>query len=179
MGLAEAVVAAFTERTGRAPEGVWRAPGRVNLIGEHTDYNDGFVLPVAIDRSVVVAAARRGDGVLRCWSTGEGAEPVTRPLAGIGPGTSTGWSAYVEGVAWVLQQQGVPVPGLDLVVHADLPPGAGLSSSAALEAAVGLALTDLAGAARPPGTAGTPSATGTPGGVGMDRVALALAGQRA
>ena len=160
MSIVDAVTAAFAERAGRSPDGVWRAPGRVNLIGEHTDYNDGFVLPVAIDRSVVVAAARRGDGVLRSWSSRDRGGPVTRPVAEVGPGTSSGWSAYVEGMAWVLRELGVPVPGADLVVHADLPAGAGLSSSAALEAAVGLALTDLAAHT-------------------VDRVDLALAGQRA
>jgi galactokinase len=169
MNLLDAVTTSFRERAGRAPEGVWRAPGRVNLIGEHTDYNDGFVLPVAIDRSVVVAAGRRGDGVLRCWSTGDRSEPVSRPLAEIGPGLSTGWSAYVEGVAWVLLQQGVAIPGADLAIHADLPSGAGLSSSAALEAAVALALTDL----------GSSAAGSGAGGPGWDREALALAGQRA
>jgi galactokinase len=138
---------------------------------------------------VVVAAARRGDGVLRCWSTGEGDEPVTRPLAEIGPGVSTGWSAYVEGVVWVLRQQGVPVPGLDVLVHADLPTGAGLSSSAALEAATALAVTALAAGPGGPGPAGPggpgPAGPGGPGpaappaGAGPDRVALALAGQRA
>ncbi|HEV8625262.1 MAG TPA: galactokinase [Acidimicrobiia bacterium] len=158
--LADAVTAAFAERAGREPDGVWRAPGRVNLIGEHTDYNDGFVLPVAIDRSVVVAAARRDDDVLRSWSSRDRSSPATRSLAELGPGKSSGWSAYVEGMAWALRELGVPVPGADLVVHADLPAGAGLSSSAALEAAVGLALTDLAGST-------------------VDRVALALAGQRA
>jgi galactokinase len=162
MSLLATVTAAFVERAGRRPDGVWRAPGRVNLIGEHTDYNDGFVLPVAIDRSVVVAAARRDDGILQSWSTGDRAgRPVARPVADLGPGRSSGWSAYVEGVAWVLREDGLPVPGADLVVHADLPAGAGLSSSAALESAVALALTELAGAAAP------------------DRVALALAGQRA
>jgi galactokinase len=160
MSLVETVTAAFVELTGRAPEGVWRAPGRVNLIGEHTDYNDGFVLPVAIDRSIVVAAGRRDDGLLRSWSVGDRNAPASRPLAELGPGVSSGWSAYVEGVAWVLLQEGLAVPGADLVVHADLPAGAGLSSSAALESAAGLALTELAGGS-------------------VDRVALALAGQRA
>jgi galactokinase len=160
MSLVHAVTDAFAERAGRPAEGVWRAPGRVNLIGEHTDYNDGFVLPVAIDRSVVVAAARRDDGVLRSWSSRDRDDPVSRPVAEVGPGTSSGWSAYVEGMAWALRELGVPVPGADIVVHADLPAGAGLSSSAALEAAVALALTDLAGSK-------------------VDRVALALAGQRA
>jgi galactokinase len=168
MGLVDAVIAAFTERTGRPPEGVWRAPGRVNLIGEHTDYNDGFVLPVAIDRSVVVAAARRDDDVLRSWSTGDRGGAVTRPLAELGPESSSGWSAYVEGVAWALRQDGVAVPGADLVVHADLPAGAGLSSSAALEGAVALTLVDLA--ADGAGAAAAPR---------PDRVALALVGQRA
>jgi galactokinase len=160
MSLADAVTAAFAERAGREPDGVWRAPGRVNLIGEHTDYNDGFVLPVAIDRSVVVAAARRDDDVLRSWSSRDRSSPATRSLAELGPGKSSGWSAYVEGMAWALRELGVPVTGADLLVHADLPAGAGLSSSAALEAAVALALTDLAGST-------------------VDRVALALAGQRA
>jgi galactokinase len=162
MSLLDTVTAAFVERAGRRPDGVWRAPGRVNLIGEHTDYNDGFVLPVAIDRSIVVAAARRDDGILQSWSTGDRAGPaVARPVGDLGPGRSSGWSAYIEGVAWVLREEGLAVPGADLVVHADLPAGAGLSSSAALESAVGLALSELAGAAAP------------------DRVALALAGQRA
>jgi galactokinase len=175
MTLLDAVTAAFVERTGRRPDGVWRAPGRVNLIGEHTDYNDGFVLPVAIDRSVVVGAARRADDGFRCWSTRDGAggrvPPVRRP-SDIGPGRSTGWSAYAEGMAWVLRDQGLAVPGVDLLVHADLPAGAGLSSSAALEAAVGLALTELAGAAAGTGAGSSPAAP-------LDRVALALAGRRA
>jgi galactokinase len=161
MNLVDTVTTAFVERVGRSPDGVWQAPGRVNLIGEHTDYNDGFVLPVAIDRSVVVAASRRDDAVLRSWSTRDRGGPVTRPVAEAGPGTSSGWAAYVEGMAWVLREQGIAVPGADLVVHADLPAGAGLSSSAALEAAVGLALLDLAD---------EPS---------VDRATLALAGQRA
>src|SRR5581483_5009878 len=166
MTLADAAAAAFTELAGRPPDGVWRAPGRVNLIGEHTDYNDGFVLPVAIDRSVVVAAGRRDDDGLRCWSTREGpgaagaSPPVHRP-GDIGPGRSTGWRAYVEGVAWALRRRGARVPGLDVVVHGDLPVGAGLSSSAALEAAAALAFSDLGPA------------------TGLDRAALALVGQEA
>ncbi|HMC80379.1 MAG TPA: galactokinase [Acidimicrobiia bacterium] len=170
MDLVAAVTAAFAERAGRRPDGVWRAPGRVNLIGEHTDYNDGFVLPVAIDRSLMVAAARRDDDGLRCWSTRDRAgdrPPPVRGPAEIGPGRSTGWAAYAEGVAWALRARGVAVPGADIVVHGDLPVGAGLSSSAALEAAVGLALTDLA----------EPPAGGAP--APLDRVELARVGQRA
>ena len=182
MNLVETVTAFFAERVGRPPDGAWQAPGRVNLIGEHTDYNDGFVLPVAIDRSVVVAAGRRDDGVLRSWSTRDRGGSITRPVAETGPGTSSGWAAYVEGMAWVLREQGIDVPGTDLVVHADLPAGAGLSSSAALEAAVGLALLDLAGVGA--GLAddaidGGPSTASAGGGPSFDRVALALAGQRA
>ena len=208
MSLIDTVSAAFLDRVGRPPDGVWRAPGRVNLIGEHTDYNDGFVLPVAIDRSVMVAAGRRDDGVLRCWSLGDrggtGRGPVSRSLAEAGPGVSSGWSAYVEGVAWVLREEGLPVVGADLVVHADLPAGAGLSSSAALEAATALTLVDLAGgrvasagagatasggdggtaAGGGGGTAaggggGTAAGGGGPGTRPVDRIALALAGQRA
>src|SRR5438445_622269 len=110
MDLVAAVTAAFAERAGRRPDGVWRAPGRVNLIGEHTDYNDGFVLPVAIDRSLMVAAARRDDDGLRCWSTRDRAgdrPPPVRGPAEIGPGRSTGWAAYAEGVAWALRARGV------------------------------------------------------------------------
>ena len=197
MTLVDTVTAAFAERVGRPPDGVWRAPGRVNLIGEHTDYNDGFVLPVAIDRSVVVAAGRRDDGVLRSWSTRDRKAALSRPVSEAGPGTSSGWAAYVEGMAWVLREQGVPVPGADLVVHADLPVGAGLSSSAALEAAVGLALLDLAGHSIGPAQTTTEDERGlervafdaagpgrSAGRAGshspaIDRVGLALAGQRA
>src|SRR6266545_5884415 len=124
----DSLAAAFRARADRAPEGAWFAPGRVNLIGEHTDYSDGFVLPVAIDRGVVVAAARRGDGRLRCWSLQE-REPVDLDLAGIGPGRVDGWGAYPAGVAWALGEAGLALGGADLVVDGDVPVGAGLSSS--------------------------------------------------
>jgi galactokinase len=139
------LAAAFSERTGRDPEGVWAAPGRVNLIGEHTDYNDGFVLPVAIDRAVLAAAGRRGDGRLRLWSLQED-KPADLELAEVGPGRVDGWAAYLAGVAWALGQAGVPVGGADLVVDGDVPAGAGLSSSAALECATAVALAELNGA---------------------------------
>jgi galactokinase len=148
----DSVVEGFRARAGRAPEGVWFAPGRVNLIGEHTDYSDGFVLPIAIDRGVLVAAARRGDRRLRCWSAQEAGE-LDVELAALGPGGVEGWSAYPAGVAWALGQEGVAGVGADLLVDGDVPAGAGLSSSAALECASALALADLAreggGAARP------------------------------
>ena len=156
---AERVVTAFRERTGRDPDGVWAAPGRVNLIGEHTDYNDGFVLPAAIDRQVVAAAGRGERHRLRAWSLQTG-PPADLELDGIGPGRVEGWAAYPAGVAWALGQAGVEVGGADLVVDGDVPAGAGLSSSAALECATATALADLFGA-------------------GLDRVALAGVARRA
>ncbi|HET9005969.1 MAG TPA: galactokinase family protein, partial [Actinomycetes bacterium] len=153
------VTAAFRERTGRDPEGVWAAPGRVNLIGEHTDYNDGFVLPAAIDRLVLVAAGRRAGGRLRLWSL-QAEPPADLELAGIGPGKVGGWAAYPAGVAWALGQAGVELGGADLVVDGDVPAGSGLSSSAALECATATALADL-------------------GGAGLDRAALAGLARRA
>jgi galactokinase len=139
------VVEAFRERVGRDPDGVWAAPGRVNLIGEHTDYNDGFVLPAAIDRLVLAAAGRRDGGRLRLWSLQTG-PPADLELAEIGPGRVEGWAAYPAGVAWALGQAGVEVGGADLVVDGDVPAGAGLSSSAALECATATALAELHGA---------------------------------
>jgi galactokinase len=153
------VVAAFRERAGRDPDGVWAAPGRVNLIGEHTDYNDGFVLPAAIDRLVLAAASRRDDGRLRLWSL-QSEPPADLELAEVGPGKVEGWAAYPAGVAWALGQAGVEVGGADLVVDGDVPAGAGLSSSAALECATATALADLEGA-------------------GLDRVTLAGLARRA
>ena len=139
------VVDAFRDRVGRDPDGVWAAPGRVNLIGEHTDYNDGFVLPAAIDRLVLVAAGRRDGGRLRLWSLQAG-PPADLELAAVGPGRVEGWAAYPAGVAWALGQAGAQLGGADLVVDGDVPAGSGLSSSAALECATAIALADLHGA---------------------------------
>ncbi len=136
----------FTELTGHAPLGLWSAPGRVNLIGEHTDYNDGFVLPFAIDRRTLVAVGVRDDGVLRVASTfgDESVEVELAELAAIvAEGGLDGWAAYPLGVAWALGEAGADlaaVPGLDLVIDSNVPVGAGLSSSAAIECAVALAL---------------------------------------
>ena len=102
----EVVAAAFVERAGRAPAGVWAGPGRVNLIGEHTDYNDGFVLPLAIERTALAAVARRDDDRFRCWSLQEEQAGDAR-LAELGPGRADGWVAYAEGVAWALREDGV------------------------------------------------------------------------
>jgi galactokinase len=135
----------FSECYHAQPEGVWQAPGRANLIGEHTDYNQGWVLPFALDRGVTVAAARRGDGALEIRSRQAPGEPATLPLGSLEPGLVGGWVAYPAGVAWALREAGHPVGGASLAIDSDLIQGAGLSSSAALECAVALALTGIYG----------------------------------
>ncbi len=135
---------AFRGAFGGEPAGVWWAPGRLNLIGEHTDYNDGFVLPLALAQGVAAAARPRDDGVLRVRSL-QTEETVELPLSDVAPGAVEGWAAYVAGVGWALAQAGHDVPGLDLVVDGDVPEGGGLSSSAALECAAAVAWRDLGG----------------------------------
>ncbi|MFG1887208.1 galactokinase [Micromonospora sp. NPDC049051] len=143
--VAARATAVFRSAYGEAPAGRWAAPGRANLIGEHTDYNDGFVLPFALPlRTVVAAAPQPGDTwTVRSELTGAtvtfGADEVAEP------GRVTGWGAYVAGVLWALREAGHPVPGARLAIASDVPLGAGLSSSAALEAAVLAALADLGG----------------------------------
>ena len=136
-------VDSFTATYDDAPEGVWSAPGRVNLIGEHTDYNDGFVLPFAIEARTSVAARVRDDGVLRMRSVQQHRGDVSIDLDDVEPGTPDGWAAYVAGVVWAARQRGHPVRGLDLLVDGRVPLGSGLSSSHALECAVALAMNDL------------------------------------
>ncbi|MGV9327010.1 galactokinase [Streptosporangium sandarakinum] len=137
------VVDAFRESFGTEPQGVWHAPGRVNLIGEHTDYNDGLVLPFAVPWGVTAAVSPREDGVVRLRSL-QAAEPggveTVEDLE-----RAAGWARYAVGVFWALREEGRPVRGADLVIDGDVPQGAGLSSSAALEVAVGTALNDLYG----------------------------------
>lgn len=133
----------YHELTGTDPEGFWFAPGRVNLIGEHTDYNDGFVLPFALDRKAVVAAGRRDDESVVMRSV-EMDEMVSLPIGDLAPGAS-GWSAYLAGVVWALRQAGHDVGGVTLVLSSNVPLGAGLSSSAAIECAVVAACVDLFG----------------------------------
>ena len=158
--LADEVRAAFAREFGANPAlRVALAPGRVNLIGEHTDYNDGFVLPMAIDRYVAVAFAPRDDRRVRAYSPdfGERAEAVVGERQA---GGEHGWFGYVAGVLWALQENGVAVRGLDLVMQGRVPIGAGLSSSAAVEMAVARAAAEAAG-------------------LGWEPAPMALAGQKA
>jgi galactokinase len=129
--------------------GVWSAPGRANLMGEHTDYNQGLVLPFAIAQSVTVAAARRDDGMLVLRSRQAPAESTAIALDSLAPGAVSGWAAYPAGVAWALREAGYRIPGATIDINSDLPVGAGLSSSAGLECSTALALTGLAGCSVP------------------------------
>ncbi|MGH3908428.1 MAG: galactokinase family protein, partial [Pseudonocardiaceae bacterium] len=138
-----ALAAAFRTAFGREPDGVWAAPGRVNLIGEHVDYAAGLCLPFALPQHTVVAAAARDDGRLRLRSWHLGAPLWDGRLDEIAPGHPASWAGYPAGVVWAFRSAGHPVPGLDLLVGDSVPPGAGLGSSAALECAVALALDSL------------------------------------
>jgi galactokinase len=132
----------FTGQYGRPPDGIWFAPGRVNLMGG-PDYTEMFVLPFALGAGVTAAAARRPDRRLALTSRQAGEEQVVADLDALERGSVPGWAAYPAGVAWALRQAGYLPGGADLAIDADLPAGAGLSSSAALECAVALALTGL------------------------------------
>ena len=144
MSVPEGLRARFEQIFGAAPTGVWSAPGRVNLIGEHTDYNGGLVLPIALPHRTYAAVSPRSDSVLRVASLqAEGI--IDAHLDQVGPGRPAGWAAYVAGVPWALREEGYAVSGLDVLVDGQVPLGAGLSSSAALECAVGAAVSDLSG----------------------------------
>ncbi|MET8943108.1 galactokinase [Streptomyces sp. NPDC004542] len=133
----------FVALYGAEPEGVWSAPGRVNLIGEHTDYNDGFVMPFALPHVATAAVARRTDGVLRLHSADVEGGVVELSLDALAPESDRAWTAYPAGVVWALREAGHPVTGADVHLSSTVPTGAGLSSSAALEVVVALALNDL------------------------------------
>ena len=159
----------FTDAFGAVPAGTWSAPGRANLIGEHTDYNDGFVLPFAIRQRTHVAAAPRSDGAIRVVSSLGGAA-VEVPVAALDElfprrrDELPEWARYPLGVAWALLsaagRDAASVTGIDLAFASDVPVGAGLSSSAAIEGAAAVALDELWG-------------------LGLDRVVLARAGRTA
>jgi galactokinase len=134
----------FHERFGTEPAGVWSAPGRVNLIGEHTDYNDGFVLPFAIPMRTTVAA-RPADGPWWTVYSRETGETIVIAESDLEPGSVHGWAAYVAGIPWALRDAGHRAPFVDLAIASDVPLGAGLSSSAALTCAVLAALVDVGG----------------------------------
>lgn len=156
MNLTAQTISGFRSRFGYEPLGVWSAPGRANLIGEHTDYNNGFVLPFGIDRRTYVAVGERQDKKLRVSSSFS--EQVVEISLGDSKPSDLDWALYPLGVAWVMREhQG---SGLDLFIDSDVPIGAGLSSSAAVECSVALALNDLWNA-------------------GLSRIDLALVGQRA
>ena len=141
MSLRERVIAAFHAQYGAGPAVMTRAPGRVNLIGEHTDYNDGFVLPLAIDRDVTIALRPRPDQVVRLTSL-EFDETAIFHLDDLRRGDK-GWTTYVSGVAWALRRAGHALRGWEGVMSGDVPLGAGLSSSAALELAVARAFASV------------------------------------
>ncbi|HEY5183997.1 MAG TPA: galactokinase family protein, partial [Actinomycetes bacterium] len=128
---------------GQQPTGVWAAPGRVNVIGEHVDYNQGLCLPFALEHRTFVAVRPRDDDRVSVWSA---QEPLSweGSLDEITPGAVPGWAGYAAGVPWALRAAGHEVPGLDIVVNGQVPRGSGLSSSAALECAVAVALDELA-----------------------------------
>jgi galactokinase len=137
----------FGERLGTVTR-VFRAPGRVNLIGEHTDYNDGFVLPAAIGFSTWIAAAKRDDRVLQAYSDGFD-EKISWSLDALSGPPQRHWSDYIRGVAGALEGAGHRLAGANLFIHGEVPLGAGLSSSASLEVATALALTSISGIALP------------------------------
>ena len=150
----------FAAKFGYAPTGVWSAPGRVNLIGEHTDYNQGFVFPLAINRHTFAAIALRDDKLVR---VGSSFSPVLHEVSldQIQRDDSNDWAAYPFGVAWAITKMAnINGTGFDCYIESDVPVGAGLSSSAAIECAVGVALNELWNA-------------------GLDKRALAKAGQLA
>ncbi|MFT4306242.1 MAG: galactokinase, partial [Microbacterium sp.] len=163
MSAAEAL---FETLSAAGPSGVWSAPGRVNLIGEHTDYNEGFVLPFAIEARTYAAVGIRADDRVRVASTiaDEAVEVGLADLDALFPARRDEippWARYPLGVAWALRPSASDrVPGVDIALASDVPVGAGLSSSAAIEGAVAVALDELWG-------------------LGLDRRALAAAGRRA
>lgn len=133
----------FRETYAEAADGAWAAPGRVNLIGEHVDYNGGLCLPIALPHRTFVALRRRPDDAVRIVSALAPRNVWTGTLSGIAPGQVSGWVAYAAGPAWSLAHEGLSLGGFDAAIDSCVPLGAGLSSSAAIECAVGVALDDV------------------------------------
>lgn len=140
----ESLIPLFRTKFSREPERIALAPGRVNLVGEHTDYNDGFVFPAAIDRGIAVAAARRPDRMVGAWSASFN-QAAEFSLERIERSDDVPWNNYIRGVFLQFLQAGYDPPGMDLVLDGDVPIGSGLSSSAALEVATAVTIRDLAG----------------------------------
>jgi galactokinase len=144
--IAEDLAEAFERSHGRPPQGAFAAPGRVNLIGEHLDYNGGRCLPMALPHATYAAVAARDDGRISVTSRQQ-EDGFHAAVQELGPGSVTGWASYVAGVVWALREEGWPVPGMDVLVDGRVPLGAGLSSSAAIECAVALGAAHLVGIA--------------------------------
>ena len=142
------VLSVFRTRFHTEPQVISSAPGRVNLIGEHTDYNDGFVLPAAIDRRIAVAAGVRSDGIFEVHA-GNLNSNARFSLQDLGPSRTESWANYARGIVALLHQAGNAPNGANLAIHGNVPRGGGLSSSAALEVALAYALLALAGANLP------------------------------
>ena len=141
--LRQAVVDYFVQTYGRAPEFIVRAPGRVNLIGEHTDYNDGFVLPAAIDRAIWIALRPLDEPLVRIYSK-DFDDPAEFPIDSFELKID-GWGKYAQGVGWAIQASGLPLKGWEGCLLSDVPVGAGLSSSAALQLAAARAFQAMSG----------------------------------
>jgi galactokinase len=137
----------FEKLHGHPPLGVFAAPGRVNLIGEHVDYNGGLCLPMALPHATYAAVGRRDDDTVTAASRQQDDTPFRGRVADLGPGSVTGWAAYCVGVLWALREEGWELPGMDIAVDSRVPLGAGLSSSAAIECSVALGAAELAGVA--------------------------------
>ena len=160
MSLKNKTVRLFKKHFGSLPNHFFRAPGRVNLIGEHTDYNDGFVLPCAIDYQTVIAAQPRSDNRVSIVAADFGEQVSEFDLtAGISADPAAPWSNYIRGMAWALLKRGYRPSGLNMVIAGNVPLGAGLSSSASLEVAVGTTFAQL-------------------GELGLDGKTIALVGQQ-
>jgi len=142
--LAGQAVESLQSLCGRAPDVVARAPGRLEMLGGHTDYNEGFVAAIAIEQATVVAAARREDAIVRARTDREGGQ-AEFDLRRLDAGPWGAWWDYVAGVAGELQREGCAPPGADIAIASDVPVGGGVASSAALEVACAIALSTLAG----------------------------------